>query len=73
MLKGNNELLLSVDMLLHLNDLNRHCDKSKVSYNDVIIMGTRFVHTFYNEPIHPKYTLKNHDYLTRLKMFNIQL
>ena len=73
MKKHNEELMASVDTLLHLNDLNRYCDKKKVSYEGAVEMGARFIHTFHDEPMHNKPPSKNHDYLTRLKMFNVQL
>ena len=73
MKQSYNKLSLPVDTMLHLTDLTRHCDKNKVSYQDAIAMGTRFIHTFYDKPIHPKYKVENYDYLTRLKMFNMQL
>lgn len=73
MKKINDNLLLSVDMFLHLNDLTRHCDKNTVSYDDAVSMGLRFGHTFYDEPIYLKRKPENYDYLTRLKMFNVQL
>ena len=70
MLKKNNTLVMSVDVALHLHDLSRYCKKHSMVQ---VLMGERFVHTFFDTPIRYNNMIKNYDEQTRLKMFNIQL
>ena len=73
MLNEDKQLMNSVDTLLHFNDLARYCDVSKIARLDAILMGARFIHTFCDAPAIKTPLIKNHNYVTRLKMLNVQL
>jgi hypothetical protein len=71
MLKRDDELLMSVDTLIHLNDLERYCTVKTT--DDAFSMGARFVHTFFDVPTATKHKFNNHTYKTRLKLLQLQL
>lgn len=72
-MKKNSTLTMSVDIALHLHDLNRYCNRIKIDHYVGLQMGERFVHTFFDTPIRYNSTIKNYSKQIRLKMLNIQL